>query len=90
MPRKKKEELPQIGDFCFLITDCERKLRQIVGVRFSENESMYKLACGSGKSWHYLIEMTGECEERPKINGFIKKTENNDEEIKNNSDGSNK
>ena len=33
MPRKKKEELPQIGDFCYLVTDSERQLRQVISVK---------------------------------------------------------
>ena len=70
MPRKKEEDLPQIGDFCYLITDSDRRLRQIVGIKIGENGAKYKLACGTKRTWHYIIEMTGEGIERQTIKGF--------------------
>ena len=70
MPRKKKEELPQIGDFCYLITDADRRLRQVIGIKIDGSGAMYKLACGANKSWHYIIEMTGDDMERNPIKGF--------------------
>jgi len=70
MPRKKKEELPQIGDFCYLITDAERQLRQVIKIKVDGDGAKYKLACGTEKTWHYLIEMTGDGMERTPIKGF--------------------
>ncbi len=70
MPRKKKEELPQMGDFCYLITDAERQLRQVVGIKVDPDGAEYWLACGTEKTWHYLIEMTGDGMEREPIKGF--------------------
>lgn len=71
MPRKKKEELPQIGDFCYLITDAERHLRQVVKIKADGDGVKYKLACGTEKTWHNLIEMTGDGMERVPIKGFV-------------------
>ena len=70
MPRKKEEELPQIGDFCYLITDAERCLRQVVGIMADPDGVKYKLACGTERTWHFLIEMTGDGMERVPITGF--------------------
>ena len=70
MPRKKKEELPQIGDFCYLITDAERQLRQVIKIKVDGDGARYKLACGTEKTWHSLIEMTGDGMEREPIKGF--------------------
>ena len=70
MPRKKKEELPQIGDFCYLITDAERQLRQVIKIKVDGDGAMYKLACGTKKTWHSIIEMTGDGMERVPIKGF--------------------
>ena len=76
MPRKKKEELPQIGDFCYLITDAERQLRQVVEIKIPCEGAKYKLACGAEKTWHYLIEMTGDGGEREPIRGFSSSNSN--------------
>lgn len=77
MPRKKKEELPQIGDFCYLITDSERKLRQIIKMKAEPDGMKYKLACGTKRTWHYIMEMTGDGMERTPITGFKNESSSN-------------
>jgi len=77
MPRKKKEELPQIGDFCYLITDAERHLRQVVKIKADGDGVKYKLACGTEKTWHNLIEMTRDGMERVPIKGFVHDSSSN-------------
>lgn len=47
-----------IGDTVYLVTDNERLKRMVVGIFISPEGVAFKLACGTGESYHYAFEIT--------------------------------
>jgi len=49
-----KFELKQV---VFLITDNDQYQRIITGIQISQNNLLYRLACGTSESWHFEYEL---------------------------------
>ena len=49
-----------IGEYVFLITDDDQKIRIVTGLQISRNGILYRLAQGVNDSWHFYYEISKE------------------------------
>lgn len=48
----------EIGQFVYITTDEDQKLRQVVSIHLKESGVVYELQSGTISSWHYGFEIS--------------------------------